>query len=135
MNIHFSDRPDEKTKHLIIDNLWTHNEAWAPVDIRPFMLSIYNGDMLSGGLVAQTWWGALEIQYLWVAEEERRKGYGRALMLRAEMEARKRGCHMTYVDTFSFQARGFYEKLGYREYGKLDGYARKFSRHYLSKEL
>lgn len=135
MIIHFSEHSNEEVKHLITENLWAHNEVWAHVDIRPFVLSIYNNNVLTGGLVAQTWWGALEIQYLWVTEEERHKGHGKKLMLRAENEARKRECHMSYIDTFSFQARGFYEKLGYREYGKLNGYAGKYSRHYLAKAL
>lgn len=87
------------------------------------------------GLVARTWWGGLEVQYLWVSDEYRKSGYGRQLMEKAEEEAIKRGCHMAYVDTFDFQARGFYEKLGYRVYGDLGGYAKKYTRHYLAKEI
>jgi hypothetical protein len=41
-------------------------------------------------------------------------------MDRAEIRARERGCHSAWLDTFSFQARGFYEKLGYEEFGRLD---------------
>jgi hypothetical protein len=42
-------------------------------------------------------------------------------MDRAEVHARERGCHSAWLDTFSFQARGFYEKLGYDEFGTTTG--------------
>ena len=32
------------------------------------------------------------------------------------------GVKHVYVDSFSFQAPGFYKKLGYREYGRLKGF-------------
>jgi len=47
----------------------------------------------------------------WTAR--RGRGVGRELMDRAEIRAREGGCHSAWLDTFSFQARGFYEKLGY----------------------
>lgn len=75
----------------------------------------------------------MEVQYLWVSEAYRKSGLGRKLMQKAENEALKRGCHQAYVDTFGFQAKGFYEKLGYTEYGNLPGYAHKHTRHYLAK--
>jgi ribosomal protein S18 acetylase RimI-like enzyme len=47
----------------------------------------------------------------------RRRGVGRELMAQAEARAVERGCHAAWLDTFSFQARSFYEKLGYGEFG------------------
>jgi hypothetical protein len=41
-------------------------------------------------------------------------------MDRPKIRARERGCHSAWLDTFSFQARGFYEKRGYEEFGQLD---------------
>lgn len=127
--------PSYEEKNQITDGLWGHNEAYHHVDIKPFLIN-YTDDsgIVKGGLIAQTWWGALEIQYLWVSEELRGKGYGKRMMEMAEEEARKRNCHMAYVDTFDFQAKSFYEKLGFAEYGSLGGYAHKFRRHYLAKE-
>ena len=39
-----------------------------------------------------------------------------------------------WLDTFSFQARGFYEKLGYEEFGRLD-YPPDHHRHFMQKGL
>lgn len=128
--------PDSSRRGRITDELWKHNGKFHPVEIEQFNLEILDEDgALQAGLIAQTWWGALEIQYLWVSEQMRGKGCGKQLVLEAEAIALERNCHMAYVDTFDFQARGFYQKLNYKEYGSLNGYAKKFERHYLSKAL
>jgi GNAT superfamily N-acetyltransferase len=64
----------------------------------------------------------------------RGKGIGRELMRRAEALARERGCHSAWLDTFSFQSRRFYEKLGYEEFGRLD-YPPDHQRHFMRKRL
>ncbi|MBV9813184.1 MAG: GNAT family N-acetyltransferase [Acetobacteraceae bacterium] len=74
---------------------------------------------MSGGFWGCTLFGWLSIQMLVVPPALRGSGIGTALMLTAEAEARARGCRGAYVDTFSFQAPGFYRKLGYREFGVL----------------
>ena len=38
----------------------------------------------------------------------------------AEREAIRRGCRGAWLDTYSFQARGFYERLGYTIFGTID---------------
>ena len=55
-------------------------------------------------------------------------------MQAAEEEAKRMGCLHALVDTFSFQARPFYEKQGYRLQMTLDDFPMKgMQRHYLSK--
>ena len=70
-----------------------------------------------------------------IPEEMRGTGVGRTLMQRAEEEALRRGCHQVWLDTFSFQARGFYEKLGYAVFGALDDYPVGHSRFFLRKTI
>ncbi|WP_315708311.1 GNAT family N-acetyltransferase [Brenneria uluponensis] len=136
MNLNITDTPNQKEEDYVIKSLWQHNEQYDAVDIHPLFLTITDDDNnIIAGLVARTWWGGLDIQYLWVSEKYRKSGLGSQLMQNAEEEALKRGCHMAYVDTFSFQARGFYEKRGYREYGNLSGFAHRHTRHYLSKRI
>lgn len=69
---------------------------------------------LQGGLVADLWGGWMYVAYLWVADSLRRQGYGKRLLEAAEGEARTFGCHNAFVETYSFQARPFYEQCGYR---------------------
>jgi N-acylglucosamine-6-phosphate 2-epimerase len=77
---------------------------------------------LLGGLVASTYWGWLDIEDLWLDETLRGLGYGRELLAIVETEALARGCSRVFLQTFSFQAKGFYEKLGYQVVGRLDDY-------------
>ena len=56
-------------------------------------------------------------------------------MRRAETEALARQCHHAWLDTFAFQARGFYERLGYQCFGTLDDYPVGSSRYFMSKPL
>jgi GNAT superfamily N-acetyltransferase len=85
---------------------------------------------VAGGLWGYTLFGWLHVQMLFVPECLRNRGVGAALMAAAEQEARARGCHGAHVDTFSFQAVRFYQKLGFIQFGALDncppGHARLF---------
>lgn len=90
---------------------------------------------LKGGLLGYTHWNWLFIGHLWVADSLRGRGYGRALMVRAEEEALRRGCGNAHLDTFDFQARAFYENLGYTVFGQLADYPPGHMRYFLQKEV
>ncbi|RHO91742.1 GNAT family N-acetyltransferase [Ruminococcus sp. AF42-9BH] len=87
------------------------------------------------GLTGETFGNWLCINYLFVAENLRNKGIGTKIVLSAEDEARKRNCKYVFVDTFSFQAPKFYEKLGYKEVFSLNEYPYTGKRHYYIKKL
>jgi ribosomal protein S18 acetylase RimI-like enzyme len=55
------------------------------------------------------------------------------MLLQAEQEAKARGCRGVWLDRYSFQARGFYERLGYAVFGILDDYPPGQSRIFLHK--
>lgn len=78
-------------------------------------------DRIVAGLYGWTWAGWLRITEFWVSPEERRRGRGRQMLLMAEKEARARGCSRAAVDTYSFQAPGFYQKFGYRISDVIEG--------------
>lgn len=88
-----------------------------------------------GGLLGHTHWNWLFVSHLWVADPLRGRGYGRALMVQAEEEALRRGCDHAHLDTFDFQARAFYERLGYTVFGQLADYPSGHTRYFLQKEL
>ena len=88
-----------------------------------------------GGVIGEVWAGWLFVKLLWLDDAVRGENLGRNAMTVLEDEARRRGAHHAYVDTFSFQAPGFYEKLGYQEFGSLDGWPGGHSRHWMTKAL
>lgn len=73
-----------------------------------------------GGAFANTWCGCLEVKLLWIDESLRRGGHGTRLLRAAEQEALARGCHTAMLDTYTFQAPAFYQKLGYEVYAVID---------------
>jgi len=77
----------------------------------------------------------LSVDALWIADKYRGKRHGTALMKKAESEARKRGIRNVFLNSFSFQAPGFYQKLGYREFGRLDNFPPGHHRSFLTKAL
>ena len=117
----------------VFGDLFTVPRNWRAVNL---VLRTGDGDgRVIGGLLGSTVWDWLQIDTLWIDEAERGRGHGRALMARAEQIARERGCPNARVDTFDFEARGFYEKLGYRVYGELAGFPRGHSHLHLAKRL
>ena len=50
-------------------------------------------------------------------------------------EPLRRGCRHAHLDTFTFQALGFYEKHGYSVWGALDDLPPGFTRYFLRKDL
>jgi ribosomal protein S18 acetylase RimI-like enzyme len=90
---------------------------------------------LSGALLAATVWNWLSIDVVWIEPALRGSGFGRDLVREAERIARERGCTHARLDTFDFQARSFYEDLGYRVYAQLDGFPDGHTQFHLMKAL
>jgi GNAT superfamily N-acetyltransferase len=93
------------------------------------------GGEVCAGLSGFTWGGACKVEWLWVSEALRGQGTGRALMVRAEEEARRRGCAKMVVDTHSFQAPGFYQKLGFKIVGTYTDFPRGHQEFFLEKAI
>ena len=88
-----------------------------------------------GGLIGHIRWRWLYVSKLWVAATHRGQGHGAALIIAAEEHARSRDCLGVHLDTFEFQARPFYEKLGYELFGTLDDYPPGYRQHHLAKRF
>lgn len=70
---------------------------------------------LVAGVSGWTWGTAAGISMTWVDAEHRGSGVGAKAIEAFETEARTRGCTHVFVTSFTFQAPGFYMRLGYRE--------------------
>jgi len=86
-------------------------------------------------LLGEIRWRWLYVAKLWVSESVRGKGHGSELLRAAESHSRAEGCLGIYLDTFEYQARPFYEKLGFELFGTLEGYPPGYRQFYLAKRL
>ncbi len=93
-----------------------------------------NGNLV-GGLVGMTCYSWFYISFLWVEENLRGEGFGEQLLLEAEKQAKERGCKNSCLTTFTFQARPFYEKNGYKIFGELEDYPENESLLFMRKIL
>lgn len=87
------------------------------------------------GILGGTYWGWLHIDILWVDENFRSKKIGSQLLIAAENEAKKRGCHSVHVDTMSWQAPEFYKKHGYELISELDNIPNGYKKFHFIKRL
>lgn len=94
-----------------------------------------NQDEIVGGILAYTDWKCFHIEILWVDDSLRGQGQGKELMNLAEEIAIEKGCNLIRLETYSFQAPEFYQKLDYKILGKLENYPEGFDHYYLYKRL
>jgi GNAT superfamily N-acetyltransferase len=80
-------------------------------------------------------WNIAHVDILWVDETLRGQGVGSELLRKVEDKAKERGCKLIHLDTFDFQAKGFYLKQGYKVFGKLKDCPDGHVRYYLQKRL
>ena len=119
----------------LVDRLGRENLESSPWDRRSFTLVLRAEDgRLLGGVHAILNMGLAEIRGLWIEPACRGQGLGRRMMAAVEREAAARGMSRVALDTYDWQARGFYEKLGYRVFGTL-GYPAGTQRFYMEKDL
>jgi ribosomal protein S18 acetylase RimI-like enzyme len=129
--------PDEAAVERLGSQLRAYNRSRAPQEPpRRLLLSIEDdaGELIAGlyGYLSYSW---LFVEVLWVAEKSRKCGHGTRLLDQAEEFAREHGCHSAWLDTFSFQGPGFYEKQGYTLFGELPNYPGEHRRFFLWKRL
>ena len=132
-----TDAPDSNAEEIIEQGLARFNEDNAGYrDFRPLAVLVSDPDSKAvvGGLLGRTSLGLLFIDLVFLPARLRKHGLGGRIMQEAEDEARRRGCGKAVVFTINFQAPEFYQRLGYRVFGRIDclpGVARIF----LSKDL
>jgi GNAT superfamily N-acetyltransferase len=128
--------PPERTR-LLSDPLIHFNESKAgDRRVRTFALFAKDASgIVLGGLVGSTHWNHCFISTLFVHERFRKAGIGRELMKRAEAQALALECDAIFLDTFDFQAPGFYQKLGFEVFGVLPEYPLGHKRIYMVKRI
>ncbi|HEY8610889.1 MAG TPA: GNAT family N-acetyltransferase [Roseomonas sp.] len=88
-----------------------------------------------GGLVGRSYSGWLYVELFHIPEAHRRAGLGREMLSMAERQAAARGCIGVRLETYSFQAPGFYARMGYSVVGVLRDCPPGHTRYSLAKRL
>lgn len=99
-----------------------------------FVLQTPDQEIL-GGVIGEIYWEWFYLDLMWIRENLRGQGYGEQLLSAVEEEAKKKGAKHVFLDTFTFQAPGFYQKYGYQVFGQLPDFPPGHQRYYLTKEL
>jgi GNAT superfamily N-acetyltransferase len=102
----------------------------------PVNVAVRDGDgILRGGVVARVALDTVYFDIVWLDESLRGGGHGRAMMAQAEEKARALGARIAWLYTLSWQARPFYEKLGYTIFGEMPFHAGAHRRYFMRKDL
>ena len=130
--------PRPEWRETVVRGVDQHNVAVTGLpDYYPvgFVIRGSRGEVL-GGLLGDIWGGWMLVASLWVDASLRGRGYGSALMARAHRYALEKSCTHSHLRTGSYEARPFYEQLGYSVYAELkDHPVSPHVRYFLSREL
>lgn len=113
--------PSKNDISVIRSGLSAYNVAQVPALLtlanEEFLVIMRENGQIVAGAVCEFDWGCLFFDTVWTDDSVRGKGYGTLVMNAAETYALQQGIHSAYLMTTSFQARPFYEKLGYELFG------------------
>jgi GNAT superfamily N-acetyltransferase len=89
----------------------------------------------AGGAVGHGSFDWVFVELLYVPEALRGQGHGTRVMHAIEVFGRERGLIGIWLDTFSFQARPFYEKLGFSVFGTIEDHPIGGARYFMFKRF
>ena len=137
VEITVTNAPEPDVVEAIGQGLAGFNEADVGPADRVQLAVVVRSDegQLVAGISGYTAWGWLYVQWLWVDEAFRGQSLASRMLAAAEEEARQRGCHGAYIDTFNPVALKVYERAGYMVFGALPDFPKGRTRSFLSKQL
>ena len=135
MKIEVINEEDSIVFDALVDGVREFNiENMGPETSKPLSVVMRDeDDKLIGGVSGRTIYKNFLIGVVWVDKVARGTGLGRQLMELAEIEAKKRGCVVAQLDTLSFQAPLFYQKLGFEVVGSVPALPDSPERYFLLK--
>lgn len=141
MDILVTTSPTKEDLKTLSEGIGSYNQDYLPDEVgfeKDTKFAVIakddNGKVL-GGIRANAYWNYCIIELLWLSKESRGLGLGSQLIESAENFAKEKGLGYMRTETLSFQARPFYEKLGYQLFGELPDYPKGHTTYCLVKEL
>ena len=108
----------------IVDNiLKVHQDekvGFIPHEGRKLAFALIENGEIIGGITGKMNFNRCHVSGLGIEEASRSGGYGALLMKKIEEVAIQIGATIMTVSTQDFQARDFYERLGYTVFGELE---------------
>ncbi|GIU18424.1 MULTISPECIES: N-acetyltransferase [unclassified Shewanella] len=128
-----SDEFANAVKQKIAEFNWQH---WEVSERLALGLKLENDKgQLVAGFSGRTFGNWLMIDNLWVDESLRGQRIGQQLLTEAESIARTRGCQSAILDTLNFQAKPFYQALGYEVQWTQLAYPKTGCKYFMVKQL
>ncbi|WP_052402552.1 GNAT family N-acetyltransferase [Muricoccus aerilatus] len=136
MQIEVTAAATEADRDVILSGLLDFIRAEAGVVGMPLAVLVRDeAGLVVGGLTGRTSGAWLFVELFWLPETLRGSGLGTRVLLAAETEAQTRGCLGSHLDTYSFQAPGFYRKLGYEVFGIIEDHPPGHQRFWMRKRF
>lgn len=133
-----TDTPDSAARRLIDDRLGQYNAEhagyWDPRPLAVLVRDPASHDVV-GGILARTSLGLLFVDLVFLPESLRGQQIGTRMLRLVEEEAVRRGCCAAVLYTINFQAPEFYERHGWREFGRIPCDPPGTSRVFMTKDL
>jgi len=141
MEISVTFPPNKEDLKTLSKGIGSFNQDYLPDDVgfekdtKFAVIAKNDKGKIIGGIRATAFWNYCIIELLWLSKESRGLGLGSQLIESAESFAKKKGFGYMRTETLSFQARPFYEKLGYKLFGELADYPKGHTTYCLVKKL
>lgn len=115
MNIIYQECATPEEEEILLEGIFKQAvETKGMSRIKPFSYLVKGEDnSLIGGVTGSTYYGYMYVELLWVDPQYRKHKWGSKLMQAAENLAKERNCSYICVTTMDWEAKPFYQKLGY----------------------
>lgn len=137
MKVALEDDADEEVQKGLYAGMRAFNAAAVEGLQSHKIVAAVRGDdgKLHGGVIGRLAGDSVYMEIVWNDDEVRGTGFGTAMMTLVEDRARALGAREAWLYTMSFQARPFYEKLGYAQFAELPWLGGRHARHFMRKDL
>jgi GNAT superfamily N-acetyltransferase len=137
MKVALEDDPEDQVLKGVMAGLRAFNNAAVPGLKSHKITAAIRDDSgtLHGGVIGRLAGDSVYVEVVWNDDEVRGTGLGTTTMRLVEDEAKRLGAREAWLYTMSFQAKPFYEKLGYRQFAELPWLGGTHARHFMRKDL